>query len=134
MQNGDPQARALAEKVDQMRKAAVIPETPGVPAVSQRDGSHVNPPVQATGQREFPRTPSPGRRGSPPAPEQGLLAELRVPEPGLLPAVTEKPDEDMDDVNGEPPNQEETPGAVADDVAMAVEEARKRVHAALDAG
>eukprot|EP00971_Amphidinium_carterae_P052705 1037607-Amphidinium_carterae.1 len=60
MQNGDPQARALAEKVDQIRKAAVVTEAPGVPVASPRDSS-VAPPVQATGQRDAPRTPSPGR-------------------------------------------------------------------------
>eukprot|EP00971_Amphidinium_carterae_P226794 4498074-Amphidinium_carterae.1 len=40
----------------------------------------------------------------------------------------------MDDANGEPPSQEETPGAELGGDALAVEEARKRVHAALDAG
>eukprot|EP00971_Amphidinium_carterae_P226288 4488552-Amphidinium_carterae.1 len=40
----------------------------------------------------------------------------------------------MEDVNGEPQNQEETPGEEIGDDALAVEEARKRVHAALDAG
>eukprot|EP00971_Amphidinium_carterae_P122578 2427001-Amphidinium_carterae.1 len=133
MQNGDPQARALAEKVDQIRKAAASTETPGGPVATQRDSSNANLPVQATGQRDAPRTPSPGR-GSPPAPEQGLLAELRAHEPGLLPAVTEKPDEDMDDANGEIPSHEANPGVELDVDALAVEEARKRVHAALDAG
>eukprot|EP00971_Amphidinium_carterae_P041071 806547-Amphidinium_carterae.1 len=40
----------------------------------------------------------------------------------------------MDDANGEPQNQEETPGEELGGDALAVEEARKRVHAALDAG
>eukprot|EP00971_Amphidinium_carterae_P191629 3802697-Amphidinium_carterae.1 len=40
----------------------------------------------------------------------------------------------MEDANGETPSQEETPGGELGDDAMAVEEARKRVHAALDAG
>eukprot|EP00971_Amphidinium_carterae_P005011 100521-Amphidinium_carterae.1 len=61
MQNGDPQARALAEKVDQIRKAAASTEAPGGPVASPRDSSNANPPVQATGQRDAPRTPSPGR-------------------------------------------------------------------------
>eukprot|EP00971_Amphidinium_carterae_P251142 4985143-Amphidinium_carterae.1 len=117
MQNGDPQAKALAEKVDQIRKAAVNMEALGVPVASPRDSNHLTPPVQATGQRDVPRAPSPGR-GSPPAPEQGLLAELRAQEPGL-PAVSEKPDEDMEDSNGEPPSQEETPGEEIGDDAMA---------------
>eukprot|EP00971_Amphidinium_carterae_P142411 2820964-Amphidinium_carterae.1 len=106
-----------------MRKAAASMEAPGGPVASPRDSSNTLPPVPATGQRDAPRTPSPGR-GSPPAPEQGLLADLRAQEPGLLPAVTEKPDEDMDDANGEPPSHEETPELGAD--ALAVEEARKR--------
>eukprot|EP00971_Amphidinium_carterae_P048962 964755-Amphidinium_carterae.1 len=124
MQNGDLQARALAEKVEQIRKAAVVTETPGAPVTSQKD-SNVAPPVQATGQRDAPRTQSPGR-GSPPAPEQGLLAELRATEPGTLLAVVETQDEDMEDVSGETPNQEETPGAELGVDALAVEEARKR--------
>eukprot|EP00971_Amphidinium_carterae_P241023 4785142-Amphidinium_carterae.1 len=60
-------------------------EAPGAPVASSKDSSNANPPVQATGQRDAPRTPSPSR-GSPTAPEQGLLAELRAQEPGLLPA------------------------------------------------
>eukprot|EP00971_Amphidinium_carterae_P104089 2061461-Amphidinium_carterae.1 len=81
-------------------------EVPGAPAPPT--------PVQVTGQRDSSREASPGR-GSPPAPEQGLLADLRSPRATELPAVAETPDEEMDDVNGEPPNP-----------------ARKRIHAALD--
>eukprot|EP00971_Amphidinium_carterae_P120294 2383641-Amphidinium_carterae.1 len=40
----------------------------------------------------------------------------------------------MPEANGEPASQEATLGEEAEDVAMAVEEARKRIHTQLDAG
>eukprot|EP00971_Amphidinium_carterae_P014312 282814-Amphidinium_carterae.1 len=40
----------------------------------------------------------------------------------------------MPEVNGEPVNQEETHGEELGAAAMAVEEARKRIHSQLDAG
>eukprot|EP00971_Amphidinium_carterae_P309966 6159740-Amphidinium_carterae.1 len=40
----------------------------------------------------------------------------------------------MDDANGETPSHEATPGVELGVDALVVEEARKRVHAALDAG
>eukprot|EP00971_Amphidinium_carterae_P102166 2022284-Amphidinium_carterae.1 len=40
----------------------------------------------------------------------------------------------MDDVSGEPPSPGVKPGVEIGEDALAVEEARKRIHAALDAG
>eukprot|EP00971_Amphidinium_carterae_P056013 1104778-Amphidinium_carterae.1 len=51
-----------------------------------------------------------------------------------MPQVHESDDEDMDDASGEPPNPEQQPGEELGADALAVEEARKRVHATLDAG
>eukprot|EP00971_Amphidinium_carterae_P304785 6056701-Amphidinium_carterae.1 len=65
---GDPQARALAEKVDQERKATTSPEVaPGIPATNQEGRTEQGAPVQATGQK-----------GSPLTPEHGSLAGLRA--------------------------------------------------------
>eukprot|EP00971_Amphidinium_carterae_P210509 4176948-Amphidinium_carterae.2 len=92
--SGDPQAKALAEKVDQERKATASQEVSGEPALPlqpQRDAKNEPPnPVLATGQRDRERTPSPGR-GSPVAPEQGSLADLRM-DTDQLTAVPETPD------------------------------------------
>eukprot|EP00971_Amphidinium_carterae_P335573 6471508-Amphidinium_carterae.1 len=101
-----------------------------IPVPPSRDNRGENAPAQVTGQRDSTREVSPGRR-SPPAPEQGLVANLREP---ALPSLEETPDEEMGDVSGEPPSQEDSPGEELGDDALAVEEARKRVHAALDAG
>eukprot|EP00971_Amphidinium_carterae_P003818 75802-Amphidinium_carterae.1 len=108
-QHGDPQARALAEKVDQERKASASQDAPGAPVPPTRDNRGDNTPVQATGQGTTQRAASPGR-GSPATPEQGLVAELRTQEAATLPAVEEKPDEDMDDVNAEQPSPGDSPG------------------------
>eukprot|EP00971_Amphidinium_carterae_P149899 2971660-Amphidinium_carterae.1 len=117
--SGGPQAKALAEKVDQERKATASMEVPGEPVLAT--------PTQATGQWDRERTPSPGRC-SPVVPEQGILAEPRGQDTDQLSAVEETTDEGMEDVSGEQPSPED--GADA----LAVEEARKRIHATLDAG
>eukprot|EP00971_Amphidinium_carterae_P159462 3161092-Amphidinium_carterae.1 len=124
--SGNPEARALAEKVDQERKATTSPEVaPGIPATPQEGLPTPVTPVQATGQR-----------GSPLAPERGSVAALREDDvdPSTLPAVVEQEDEAMEDDNGETPSPEPLSGAVLGADAMAVEEARKRIHATLDAG
>eukprot|EP00971_Amphidinium_carterae_P111402 2206534-Amphidinium_carterae.1 len=136
MQNGDPQAKALAEQVDKERKATFKADAPGEPAAVKEPST---PPfAQATGQREGDRATSPARanspsRGSPLTAEQGTLAELREI-PADLAAVPETPDEEMEDVNGNSASQDVSPGEALGADASAVEEARKRIHATLDAG
>eukprot|EP00971_Amphidinium_carterae_P311301 6187361-Amphidinium_carterae.1 len=101
----------------------------------QEARSEVGPPVQGTGQRDDHRASSPGR-GSPLNAEHGNLAELRENDVDLstMPAVHENDDDDVEDANGDLPSQEPKPGAALGADAMAVEEARKRIHATLDAG
>eukprot|EP00971_Amphidinium_carterae_P019295 380078-Amphidinium_carterae.1 len=111
-QHGDPQPRALAEKVDQERKATASQEAPGAPVPPARDNRGDNTPVQAT--RTYRGTPYTGT--------------------ATLPAVEEKPDEDMDDANAEQPRPGDSPGVELGADSLAVEEARKRIHATLDAG
>eukprot|EP00971_Amphidinium_carterae_P138651 2747303-Amphidinium_carterae.1 len=124
--------------VDQERKATteVAPRVPAANHTAHQEArSEVVPPVQGTGQRDDHRANSPGRGSPLNAEHGGNLAELMENDvdPSTMPAVRENDDEDVEDVNGDLPSQKPQPGVVLGADAMAVEEARKRIHATLDA-
>eukprot|EP00971_Amphidinium_carterae_P256401 5090926-Amphidinium_carterae.2 len=124
-ERGDALAKALAEKVDQERKAtANVEVTPGTAVAPNTPTKEARldtlAPVLATGQREGGRASSPAG-GSPLNVEQGSLTALRDQDtdPATMPAT---------------PSPEQQPGVALGADALAVEEARKRIHATLDAG
>eukprot|EP00971_Amphidinium_carterae_P332981 6467432-Amphidinium_carterae.1 len=104
---GDATAKALAEKVDQERKATTALEQPGAPARSvssscETGAEPTTPQARVTEQGEN-RAPSPGR-GSLFIAEQGTLATLRALDTGhtaiearIIEPVVEREDEDMED-------------------------------------